>query len=306
MEQVARIFDYFKRAYILNKTNRALYLPQIALILLKISFYIIFGLLLFEIAVSVADCDFSFWMLKDSFFKSLVWWIVMIVLYSLASVIVESGLFNMYRSCLLNEELEKGAFKTGAAKYFFRFLLADLLMILAWILFLIPYIFIGIFTLLAGFVLIPLLIAVFTTMWKVTMVMEDARLIESLKRGMRFAKNHFWSLGVLVILQRAFLSLPSSGGSSNSNAANWNTQGDPKEMIPGSMENGDMSFLQWYSDILPYIKIGFYILIPIVSIAVILGSLVGMVFQIFFGLSIFIMYFENEVEENEELLEEVL
>ncbi len=72
------------------------------------------------------------------------------------------------------------------------------------------------------------------------------------------------------------------------------------------MENGDMSFLQWYSDILPYIKIGFYILIPIVSIAVILGSLVGMVFQIFFGLSIFIMYFENEVEENEELLEEVL
>lgn len=304
MEQVARIFDYMKRAFVLNKENRGLYKPQIALIILKTCLYILFGLLMYRIMVFVGKPGFNYEMLKDTMLKSLGWWVVMIVLYALASIIVEAGLFNMYKSCVLYGNMEAGTFLEGVGKYFFRFLLADVLMILAWGLFLIPYILIGMMTLMAGFVLIPLVVAVFTAMWKVTMVMEETKVIESLKGSFRFAKGHFWPLTTLVILQRAFSSLGGSGGSSNSNAGSWQS-GVDQSNLPAGVENVNITFQQWYSEFLPYIKTGFYIILPVVSIAVIISSLIKMVFKIFFSLTIFVMYSENEGEQVSVLSKEV-
>jgi hypothetical protein len=312
MKGVAKLFDYFKLAFHLNNENRRLYLPQIVLIFLKAGLYLVFGVYLYRLMVSFGDSGFSWEIIKSSF-KSLVWRIGGIILFaSLAAIVVEAGLFNMYKICIQKGKYEYGAFSEGVRKNFIRFLLADFLMILAWMLMLIPYIIIGVLSLFAGFVLIPLLISIFTIMWKASMVVEDVFVIEGLKRGFRFAKRHFVSLSVLVILKAAFLSVQgggsSGGGSASGSSANlsnwnWSSQKYGATFTDKAMDGfkiSDMSFHEAYMQALSYIKIGFYILIPIVGIAIIVASLIRMVFEIFFGLATFIMYIENTKEASDE------
>lgn len=311
MKRVVLIFDYFKRAFSLNKTNKALYQPQIALILLKTCLLIIYAIILYKIMVSMGNASFSFEVLWDIILKSTGWLIIVIILQSLASIVVEAGLYNMYKSCILNEHVESGVFQEGVMKYFFRFLSADMLMILIWIILLIPYIIIGILTLAAGFVIIPLLFVVFTTMWKVIIVMEEAKLFESLQRSINFAKVNFLPLSVLVIIQKAFSALAGggSGGSASSNVGTWRqsaNSGQTTTKITDAFENTKLSFEQWYPDFLSYFKTGLYIAIPVISIAVIVSSLVKMVFKIFFSLSVFVMYFENKTYNNPVMSKEVL
>ncbi len=310
MKGVAKLFDYFKLAFHLNNENRRLYLPQIVLIFLKAGLYLVFGVYLYRLMVSFGDSGFSWEIIKSSF-KSLVWRIGGIILFAnLAAIVVEAGLFNMYKICIQKGKYEYGAFSEGVRKNFIRFLLADFLMILAWVLMLIPYIIIGILSLFAGFVLIPLLISIFTIMWKTSMAVEDVFVIEGFKRGYRFAKKHFVPLSVFVIIKTAFLFMQSGGsgggsGGSSANASNWdwgskNLPPSITDKVPDGLKTADISFHEAYMKALPYAKIGFYLLIPIISIAIIVGSLVRMVFEIFFGLATFVMYIENTKEANDE------
>jgi hypothetical protein len=288
MERIARIFDYMKSAFRLNKENRGLYRPQIVLILIKTVFFIFTGVLLYKVMLFIGENKFWISNIWQLVFGIILWLLAVVFLLAIVGVIVEAGLFNMYKSCIVTGALTEGAFADGVRKYFIRFLLADLLMIIVWILFLVPFIFIGFVTLMVGFVLIPLLFAIFTAMWKVNMVMEDTRVIEALRNSIAFAKNHFLPLGVLVVIRSAFLSISGSGnGSGGSNSTSARSQLQPA--------GDNVSFGYMYNEILPYLKIGFYILIPIVSVAIIISSLVRMVFQVFFSLSIFIMYQENAV-----------
>ncbi len=289
MERIARIFDYMKSAFHLNKENRGLYKPQIVLILIKTAFFIFTGVLLYKVMLFIGSNRFwvsSIWQLV---FGLIFWFLSVILLLAIVGVIVEAGLYNMYKSCIVTGALTEGAFSDGVRKYFIRFLLADLLMIVAWILFLVPFIFIGFLTLMVGFVLVPLLFAIFTAMWKVNMVMEDTRVIEGLRNSIAFGKSHFLPLGFLVMIRGAFLSMSGGGGggSGGSNSASTGSQIGPA--------GDNVTFGYMYREILPYLKIAFYVLIPVVSAAIIISSLVRMVFQVFFSLCIFIMYQENTV-----------
>jgi hypothetical protein len=75
--------------------------------------------------------------------------------------------------------------------------------------------------------------------------------------------------------------------------------------LPGDFNPGDIPFNQGYMEALPYIKIGFYIMLPVISIAIIVGSLVRMVFQIFFGLTSFVMYMDNGKPAAHDIFSEV-
>jgi len=298
MNEIAKLFDYFKRAFQVNKNNRGLYLPQITLILVKACYYLAFGIFLYQLTIGIGDMGFEATTFKEVFF-SMAWWIGgMIVVGGLGSMVVEAGLFNMYKVSINDELIDSNIFFEGVRKYFIRILLANILMMIFWVAFAIPYFIISVFTLLAGFILIPLLITVFTTMWKVSMVIEDLTVIEGLKRGIRFSTKHFVPLSALVIIKQAFLS-SQAGSSGNANAGNWDSSNNISKVTdnsPVDLDTVHFSFNDVYAQALPYIKTGFYILIPVVSIAIIIASMVRMVFEIFFELSIFVMYIEKSKE----------
>jgi len=309
MEQIARIFDYFKRTYSLNTKNKQLYYPQTSLILLKTIFYVISGLILYKVMASINVPGFSYEMLRYSAAKTFGLGFLMILIHWFLAMIVEAGLFNMYKSCIQHGSVVTGSFGQGIRKYAFKFFLINILTFIGWGLIIVPYILVGFVTLFAGFVLVPFIIAVFTSMWKVSMVMEDRKIIESLKTSFQFGKTHFLPLSVLVMFQRAFSGLPKGSGSFNSNSGNWNSNYNPSSTtgdLTNGIENVDFSFLQWYGEVFQYIKVGFFILIPVVSVAVLIASLIKMIFEVFFSLAIFIMYDENVNDSNKELSKEVL
>ena len=307
MKNIAKLFDYFKLAFHLNKQNKRLYLPQIVLILLQVVLYLALGVFLYKLAVSFGDRGFVKEVLWDSFIN-LAWWIgIVIVLSLIASIVIESGLYNMYSRCIKEGQLEEGAFSQGVSKYFLKFLLADILMLILWVIILIPYIIIGLLSLLTGFILIPLLISVFTIMWKVSMVVEDVAVIEGFRRGFRFAKKNFIPLSFLVMIMGAFTS-QGGGGSFSTNSRNGDSSNDIstlKEKLPGDIDFPNIPFPESYMEALPYIKMGFYILIPVVGVAIIVNSLVLMIFKIFFGLSTFIMYIDSTKDIKDEVTLEV-
>jgi len=270
------------------------------LILVKAFYYVAFGIFLYQLTIGLGDMEFSAFAIKEIVFD-MTWWLGGIILISgLGSVVVESGLFNMYKLSLVQEPIDSNVFFAGVRKYFIRMLLANLLLFAFWLLILIPYVIVGVLTLLAGFVIVPLIISVFTTMWKVSIVVDELSVIEGLKSGIRFAKKNFIPLSVLVIVKQAFLMAQTgSGGSGGGNSNNFNSTGDFSQFTEHTGSYGnipDISFQEGFAKALPYIKTGFYVLIPVVGIAIVIGSLVKMVFEIFFGLSIFVMYLKNSEE----------
>ncbi|SHI37936.1 hypothetical protein SAMN02745751_00186 [Dethiosulfatibacter aminovorans DSM 17477] len=299
MKDVARLFDYFKDAFHLNVENRKLYMPQIILILVKTCIFLAFGIFIYQVIVSFEYTGFSENVIKDAVF-GLAWWIAgMILLGIIGGIVIEAGLFNMYRVCIYERELRSGEFFEGVRKNFLKFLLADFIMLIVWLLIFIPYIIIGVLSLLTGFVLIPLMISVFTIMWKVSMAVDDVFVIEGFKRGFHFAVEHFIPLSVLVIIRESFLNLGNGSWKSNSRSSSSNSSSNFMDDLPIDIEPPDITVHQGYLKALPYIKIGFYVMLPVISIAVIVGSLVRMVFQIFFGLASFIMYADNVSKPDE-------
>jgi len=312
MDKVLKIFDYFKLAFSVNVNNRKLYKPQIALIILKTCFYVIGGLFLYRFFLAVDRLGFSEELLWGTFLKMFGLTLVSVFTYLLLSIVVESGLYNMYKSCVNQGAIQEGDFQTGVKKYFWRFLLVDVLMIVFWILAVIPYLIVGVVTLFAGFVLVPVLIQIFTSMWKVSMVMEDVKVIDGLKRAFKFANINFLPLSVLIIIRNSFSSISKgSGGKGGSSSSNPSTNFNNWDSVPEDIGNDiatsfDTSFYQWYDKAFPFVKAGFIILIPVISIAVLISSLIKMVFQIFFSLSLFIMYHEITNHELQNDSKEVL
>lgn len=312
MDKVLKIFDYFKLAFSVNVSNRKLYKPQIALIILKTCFYVIGGLFLYRFFISVDRLGFTEELLWSTFLKMFGFTLLSVFTYLLLSIVVESGLYNMYKSCVTQGSIKEGDFQTGVKKYFWRFLSADLLMIIFWILAVIPYLILGVVTLFAGFVLVPVLIQVLTSMWKVSMVMEDVKVIEGLKRAIKFANLNFLPLSLLIVIRNSFSSLSNgAGGNGGGSSSNPSTNFRNLNSVPDNIANDistsmDTSFYNFYDKAFPFVKAGFIILIPVISIAVFISSLIKMVFQIFFSLSLFIMYHGITSHELQNVSKEVL
>lgn len=295
MDQFMSVFDYLKKAFYVNREHRQLYIPQITLVILKTFLIVIGGSLIYQAVMAAAKPGFSYQMLWHSFLTTTALWIVSFLIYTLFVIIVEAGLYEMFKACITNDSIPKGTFIQGVRKHTFQFFLIDWLIIFAWGLFIIPYILIGIMTLATGFVLVPFIVHVFTAMWKVSLVMDNQGILASFKKNLQFSKTYFGPLAFLVLLKEAFSSFPKGSGF-NSNISNFNNSGPSGNApvnMPSSAEAAQGTLYEAFLNSIPYLKIGFWVLIPVVSIAVFIASLIKMIFQIFFMLALFIMYHEH-------------
>jgi hypothetical protein len=307
MNKLLLIFDYFKEAFRINKQNKALYKPQIALIAVDVLLILFVGIGVYnwigiENISTLTEMESSeIW----GFALSQVFKIIAIILaYALISVIIESGLLNMYKKAVTQGYTEPGDFREGLSKYFVKLLLGKLLIFLCYIPALPFYLLIGIITLTVGLAVIPIVVGVFLTMWKVSLVMNDVGIIEALKDSFRFAKRNFMPLTVLQIIHWAFArGVSGGGGGSGSNFSLPDTsglsQGTGQDIgneffnIPGA-EQGIEFFIR-------IVKIMIAVLIPIITIASIAASLIAMVFNVFFSLSLFVAYKNGFIVEEKQL-----
>ncbi|HYE11766.1 MAG TPA: hypothetical protein VEF53_16495, partial [Patescibacteria group bacterium] len=215
MNRLLLIFDYFKEAFHINKQNKALYKPQIALIavdvliilLVGISVYSWIGIENIRTLTEMGSSEILGFVLNQGFKV-----IAIILAYALISVILEAGLLNMYKKAVTQGYTEPGDFREGLSKYFVKLLLGKLLIFLCYIPALPFYLLIGIITLTVGLAVIPIVVGVFLTMWKVSLVMNDVGIIEALKDSFQFAKRNFMPLTVLQIIHWAFARGVSGGG----------------------------------------------------------------------------------------------
>lgn len=294
MEKIYLIFDYFKEAFHMNKDNKKIYGPQIALIILKTLTVIVCGLIIYSYIGSdkFMDYDASKWF----FFviTSLLWLGLLLLGLGIISLIVESGLYNMYKKCVINNELAPGDFKEGVKKYFFKFLLGDILVAVAWIVICIPYLIVGVITLTIGLAVIPLIANIFLTMWKVSIVMKDNDVITAFKDSFSFAKRNFLALTVLQLIHWAFVKGATTSGGFNSYYSFTNPS-SPANSVPGKYSSFNGPSME---DVVKVAKIICAILIPVISIATFVASIITMIFEVFFSLVIFIAYIKKFESEN--------
>lgn len=320
MKQIACLFEYFKLALAINKENKGLYKPQIILILLKTCLVIVTGVVVYNYVTLLSVVDtITEEMIFAKIFSTAGLYLVIFIASIFVKIAFEAGLYNMYKDCIKDGSLRSDSFSSGVKAYFGKFLLADILMLLAWILMLIPYVIIGFVTMFAGFILIPIIISIFTAMWKVSIVMDESGVVEAFKKGFIFAKVNFWPLSFLIIIRNSFANIANGGGSSGgSNISNFNS--NSSQMNGNGFNGGDFAntdfvdkipfignnFNPTMEAVIGYIRLGFFILIPVISIAVVISSLIKMVFDVFFSLSIFVMYTENADSDKIDLVKEVL
>jgi hypothetical protein len=304
LNKIVLIFDYFKEAFHINKSNKSLYKPQIALIAVKVFITLFVGIGVYNwVAIgkitSLGNMEPNqiFGFMLNQGFKLLA----IILVYALISVLVESGLLNMYKKAVTQGHTEAGDFKEGISKYFFKLLLGEVLIILCYIPILPIILILGIVTLTVGLTVIPIVIGVFLTMWKISLVMNDTGIFDAAKDSFSFAKRNFIPLTVLQIIHWAFSSGISgggggSGGSNISNIGNFNNgvgEGFENEIVnmPGMME------------VIRIIKLVIVILLPIISIAIITVSVIAMIFEVFFSLTLFVVYKNDfKIEEKQIVL----
>jgi hypothetical protein len=297
--KILKLFDYFKIAFQLNLSNKQLYKPQIA-------FLVIRGLLIISSAfalLSIGDKMIHLTSMDFSRFVGLFWsefqgipmllTIVTILVMVLGSTYVESGLYHMFYRAYKGE-LTAGDFSTGAGTYFFKFLGGNILIILFWILALIPYLISGILTLTIGFTLIPIIVSTFLLVWKASLVTDQTTLGDAFKNSYRFAKTNFIPTMTFVVIKNAMTSIASGGsggGSSNISQTTNNTNtflqdmpsGFPSQDLPFS--NGSFNY-----DILKLFVIG---ITTLITVGTIITGLIQMLFNIFFGLATIVLYNEG-------------
>ncbi|MGE4283085.1 MAG: hypothetical protein AB7G87_05120, partial [Clostridia bacterium] len=225
MKSVYHIFAYFKKAFHINRENKALYWPQIALIIIKLFMMAGIGVGLYlwlgkEEVIELLAGKINIMHYLSKFFSAAIGILAMVILYIILSRIVEAGLYNLYKKSVMLLELEAEDFWEGVRKYFLKFVFGDLLIFAAWILLLPIYLLAGVATISIGFTVIPMIINIFLTMWKVSVVMNDSPLFIAFGDSMKFAKRHFFPLAVLQLIHWSFIKIGGGSGALG-NSSRW-------------------------------------------------------------------------------------
>ena len=307
MQGVYLIFDYFKEAFRINRKNKMLYTPQIALIIIKLLMIIGVGTLAYLWVGGDQWHRFASHAVRPADLLPVLLTfgggiIGISLTYIVATRIIEAGLYNMYKQCVVAGVVGSEDFWQGVNRYFVKFLLIDLLVILGWCFFAVFYVLIGIMTLSIGFAVVPMIIGIFLTMWKISLVMNDSGLFAALGDSLKFAKSNFIPLSVLQFVHWSFVGRFSNiGGGSGRNLFQWRGDGNAADMprFDGWMRpNQDEIF----ETVVKVIRLGIVILVPVITIATAVAALVEMVFEIFFSLALFVAY-QNGFKEPGQLLE---
>ncbi len=290
MQRVYLIFDYFKEAFHINRNNKRIYLPQILFIVIK-ALIILVG----SIYVSNWLKTNSFYMLNekevfDFLISNLVNFLLIGITYLLVFIALESGLYYMYKACVFGKGLVKGDFLKGVKKYFFKFLLINLLIAISTvIIFPIAFLF-GILTLFVGFIIVGIIFMIadiFVNFWKISLVVNDSGIFTAFKDSISFLKRCFLPVVFIQIIYLAF-----SGISRLSSSFSFRSNIDDFINISRNFNHNLMSYFN-IDFINRMIRIVMSVIIPVITISTIVSSLIVMVFKVFFSLSLFVAYKHN-------------
>jgi hypothetical protein len=124
MEKAYMVFDYFKEAYHINRENKVLYRPQIVFILLKLLMIILIGLRIYT-WIGAFDLDAIRALNENDVLRFILSYgfaiLAIVIVYSIISVVFESGIYNMYKKCLLDGSAQTADFYEGVRAYFLKF-----------------------------------------------------------------------------------------------------------------------------------------------------------------------------------------
>lgn len=292
MSKVLLVFDYFKETFNLNKENKTLYGPQIALIAVRVLMIVFIGIGIYK-WIGIENINELTSMQGREIFEFVLSQglkiLLIILLYAGISVFVEAGLLNMYKKVVTQGYTEGADFREGISKYFLRLMAGELLILLCYIIASPFYLIIGIITLTVGLTVIPILASIFLTMWKVSLVMNDKGLFASIGDSFRFAKSNFIPLAFLQVIHFAFSQPASSGGSGGGGGGNVNLPSSTQN-LPSDSFFDNPGAQQGMEEVIKIFKIAVAVMIPIIAVATIGASIITMIFEVFFSLSLFVAY----------------
>lgn len=280
------VFDYFKETFHLNKQNKALYTPQIALIAVRVLLIVFAGIGVYT-WIGVENINNLAAMQPREILGFILSQglkvLALIIFYALVSVVIQAGLLNMYKKVVMQGYTEAGDFKEGVSKYFLKLLLGEIFIAICYTLALPFYLIIGLVTLSVGFTVIPMLAGIFLSMWKASLVMNDNGIFKSIGDSFGFAKRNFIPLTFLQIIHWAFL------GGVSSRGGNFNFTENARNM-PGNSLFEQPGVQQVLEQGIRIFRIAMAVLIPVVALATIGASIVLMIFEVFFSLALFVAY----------------
>ncbi|MGB7605558.1 MAG: hypothetical protein WBL93_08800 [Lutisporaceae bacterium] len=287
MKKLLLVFDYFKETFHLNKQNKSLYTPQIALIAINVLMMLAVGIGVYrwigmENINNISSMEYTeiFRFLFNQGLKLLA----MGLAYAFISVIVEAGLLNMYKSVVTQGYTEAGAFKQGVSKYFLRLLIGKLFILVCYILAIPFYLIIGLATLSVGLTVIPLVASIFLSMWKVSLVMNDKGIFGAIGDSFSFAAKNFIPLTFLQVIHFAFTKGASTGSSNGLNVYN------NMQSMQSNPALGQSAIQINMEQVVEVVKIVIAVLIPIIALATIAVSIISIIFEVFFSLALFVAY----------------
>lgn len=277
------LFDYFKEAFRINRSNKELYGPQIGLILIRMAAIAGIGVWLYIwlgdsrvrnfMLLGVEPWDVILLILKTIGFGFLG-----LILWLLIVRMVEAGLFNMYKVAVQTGSVPSGTFGAGIGKFFLPFVLGDLLIALCFLVVSPVLLILGLATLFIGFILISTFAGILLMFWKVSLVWNRRGIVEAIRDSFRFAWRNFAGVTALFLIRRAFTA-PMVGGNPT---VTYNFSSQPNlDQLPFSINP---------INLLDALRFGVAIVTAILVIVIAVSMLIKVVFDVFFGLSLFVAY----------------
>lgn len=295
MESVLQLFDRFRVAWHLNRANKNLYWPQVALTLVRVLVTLGAGAAIYSLTGSQAMArllDNPNWSYLTPVLSPLIlifaggW----LLLY-LVGAVLEAGLYSMYKDVILTGKVGEGAFVAGAARYSLSFILGDLLLLVVLAVLLPLWLVVGGITLTVGFGLLGLLWGAALMMWKVALVRGDMGVLAAIKASLRFAQDHKLMAASLYLIRQAFMRF----GGSTASVPNLNWSNNASD-LPSWL---NLPIMRNPLKILQALVLALTVL---AAFAVAAWSLVQMFFHVFFGLVMFLVWEDNDREVSRDVV----
>ncbi len=238
-----QLLDYFKITFKMFWSRKKIYLPIIVYHAIMFVFLAAFLLSMIKPFIEVINMannagDFLT-VIKPFIGLPLLTAFPLFLLALLGPTLLDAILYTIYRSYLGDSITSP---KKNIVRVFLEFLLANIIILLFWILAFIPYMIVGTLTLLIGFSLIPFLVNVLLLFYKSVYITTDKNILQSMKESINFAYENI-VIALLLQISMMLFSLNYLSGSAGARMnGNLNSLPDMANKIspPGSMsvDNG--------------------------------------------------------------------
>lgn len=309
--KVLKLFDFFKEGFSLIKSNKVLFKPQVILIIIKAVLWATIGTLIYFLMNTLENDALNHTQFSATIASSiglLALFIIVLLVLFIAKLILEPGLYYMYTEVIYKGSTTMKDFWIGVKKFFWKFFLGDLLLSVFWIIAALPLFIVSAITLMIAGSLVLIAYKIFSIVWKYSLVLNNKGVIEAFKDSILFGKKHFIPLALLIIIKDSFLmssSKPSALGYQFGNIGNVAGVYGEKLGTPYQLLDVEKIF--------EIIKIVILILIPVITIASVVGALISMILSVFFILVMGIAYkddfkneSQNELDQESEVIHDEL